>query len=154
MPLETEIQALTEALDRNSRLLEKLTGKAEAAAVPKAKAEAKAEAKSESSRPVGRPRKAEAEKDEREERSRARAAESAPEATEALSNYVKKYLNFGDQDSADDENERDRRTNFVKRMLRHLDVDRVSDIPGKSFGTIKRWILLDEDGAKVDFETD
>lgn len=67
---------------------------------------------------------------------------------------VKAFLDYGKDDDAEDEDERERRAGFVKKMLRHFDVERARDIPEKNLSKVKRWTKLFADGEKVDFEVD
>jgi len=78
------------------------------------------------------------------------------ESTKALDAYelASKFLDYGNPDDKEDEDERDRRTDFLDRVLKYLDVNKVRDIPEKEAKNLKRWFALYEDDKRVDFDRD
>lgn len=69
---------------------------------------------------------------------------------------AKAFLDYGKDDDKEDEDERDRRTEFLEDMFKFLGVKKARDIPEKEGKNMRRWFELYEDkGARaVDFDRD
>ncbi len=118
MSLEDKIDAMTAALNRNSDLLEVLTGRAEKGLANKAEAETKKPVEEEAPK---RTRSAKPAEEEAPKRTRSAAKEKAPtpkEMGEATTTFL----------DVEAEDEFEARRALVKKLLAHFDAPKMSEI--------------------------
>lgn len=139
MSLEKAIEDLTAALDDNTKATKALIESGGAAPSRSSRSSNKDDDKGEAeTRGRGRPRGSTKDKD---------GGGKAP-TTQSIKKAFGEYLGIEDQD------EYDKRREFVESIINELGVDKISDASDEDMQRAHKWLQLKLDGKRVSFDDD